>query len=133
MPTWYFREVCISFNQPEHKAAHDNVRLSMQGGSNGGLLMGAILTQVTPLAVLAIIHFASRCCFHPMQNPCYASLLELWSHFKVSCSVMQDPSMFGAVISQVGVYDMLRYQLFTIGESQHWSLCTSFPLACMRV
>ena len=34
-------------------------------------------------------------------------------------SIVQDPSMFGAVISQVGVYDMLRYQLFTIGELQH--------------
>ncbi len=38
---------------------------------------------------------------------------------------MQHPSMFGAVISQVGVYDMLRYQLFTIGESQHSCLANA--------
>ncbi len=31
-------------------------------------------------------------------------------------STVQHPSMMAAVISQVGVYDMLRYQLFTIGE-----------------
>lgn len=66
-----------------------------------------------------------------MLNSCFALLLELWLQAEVSCSAMQHPSMFGAVISQVGVYDMLRYQLFTIGELQHWPLCTLHHLLSM--
>jgi len=48
-------------------------KLAINGGSNGGLLMGAVMTQ--------------------------------------------RPDLFGAVVTEQGLYDMLRYQLFTVGKA----------------
>ncbi|CAG9117844.1 unnamed protein product [Plutella xylostella] len=73
--------------------------ITIQGGSNGGLLVAACINQRPDLYGAAIVQGGSN-----------GGLL-------VAACINQRPDLYGAAIVQVGVLDMLRFQKFTIGHA----------------
>lgn len=73
-------------------------KLAIEGGSNGGLLVGACINQV--LFLLSSSNITLIC--------------EYTLKFKLV--LLQRPDLFGCALAHVGVMDMLKFHKFTIGK-----------------
>lgn len=76
-------------------------KLTINGGSNGGLLVGMFVCVCVFVCCWLVVELDGLTC---VSSP-------------LAACVNQRPELFGCAVAQVGVMDMLKFHKFTIGHA----------------